>query len=94
MYSIGPRRTVNVKFTEVRSDCGEETDVGRRRGSDAVHYVSNTTCRCVRFGFSMHATFPKAAYVRQPRLGGVVIWELGGDDDRGRLMRAITDALR
>jgi chitinase len=29
----------------------------------------------------------KAGYVREHHLGGVVIWELGGDD--GRLMRAI-----
>lgn len=30
----------------------------------------------------------KVDYVRAHRLGGVVIWELGGDD--GRLMRAIS----
>jgi chitinase len=29
----------------------------------------------------------KARYVREHRLGGLVIWELGGDD--GALMRAI-----
>ena len=34
----------------------------------------------------------KAAYVRERGLGGVVIWELGGDD--GALMRAITASLR
>jgi chitinase len=34
----------------------------------------------------------KAVYVRQRGLGGVVIWELGGDD--GTLMRAITASLR
>ncbi len=34
----------------------------------------------------------KAAYVREHGLGGVVIWELGGDD--GALMRAIAGALR
>jgi len=30
----------------------------------------------------------KVRYVRENRLGGVVIWELGGDD--GALMRAIS----
>jgi chitinase len=30
----------------------------------------------------------KAQYVREHRLGGVVIWELGGDD--GALMKAIS----
>ena len=34
----------------------------------------------------------KATYVREHGLGGVVIWELGGDD--GALMRAITASLR
>jgi len=34
----------------------------------------------------------KATYVRERGLGGVVIWELGGDD--GALMRAITASLR
>jgi chitinase len=34
----------------------------------------------------------KATYVRKHGLGGVVIWELGGDD--GALMRAITASLR
>jgi chitinase len=34
----------------------------------------------------------KASYVRERGLGGVVIWELGGDD--GALMRAITASLR
>jgi chitinase len=34
----------------------------------------------------------KAAYVRERGLGGVIIWELGGDD--GSLMRAITGSLR
>jgi chitinase len=34
----------------------------------------------------------KAGYVREHGLGGVVIWELGGDD--GALMRAITTRLR
>jgi len=34
----------------------------------------------------------KATYVRDHGLGGVVIWELGGDD--GALMRAITASLR
>ena len=34
----------------------------------------------------------KAAYVRQRGLGGVVIWELGGDD--GTLIRAISESLR
>lgn len=34
----------------------------------------------------------KASYVRERGLGGVVIWELGGDD--GALIRAITENLR
>jgi chitinase len=34
----------------------------------------------------------KATYVRERGFGGVVIWELGGDD--GSLMRAITESLR
>jgi chitinase len=34
----------------------------------------------------------KASYVRERGLGGVVIWELGGDD--GALIRAITGSLR
>ncbi len=34
----------------------------------------------------------KAAYVREHGLGGVVIWELGGDD--GALIRAITSRLK
>lgn len=34
----------------------------------------------------------KAAYVRERGLGGVIIWELGGDD--GTLMRAIAGSLR
>jgi chitinase len=34
----------------------------------------------------------KASYVRDRGLGGVIIWELGGDD--GSLMRAITASLR
>jgi len=34
----------------------------------------------------------KGSYVRERGLGGVIIWELGGDD--GSLMRAITASLR
>jgi chitinase len=36
----------------------------------------------------------KAAYVREQKLGGVMIWELGGDDAKGSLMRAIGDGLK
>ena len=36
------------------------------------------------------AVAAKASYTRQHGLGGVVIWELGGDD--GRLMKAIAGA--
>jgi chitinase len=34
----------------------------------------------------------KSAYVREQGLGGIIIWELGGDD--GRLIRAVSEGLR
>jgi chitinase len=41
----------------------------------------------------VHSIAEKADYVRARRLGGVMIWELGGDDG-GLLVRTISDRLR
>jgi chitinase len=35
----------------------------------------------------------KRRFVTNQRLGGVMIWELGGDDDAGTLVHALTDSL-
>jgi chitinase len=36
----------------------------------------------------------KASYVRSHGLGGVMIWQLGGDDDQGTLLHALSEHLK
>ena len=35
----------------------------------------------------------KATYIRQHALGGGMIWQIGGDDDKGTLLKAVVEGL-
>jgi chitinase len=36
----------------------------------------------------------KAAYIRQHALGGGMIWQIGGDDEKGTLLKSVVEGLR